>query len=354
MDDIMLSAAQWRSLCRRIIASWGAPDDIAACVGDSLVDAELAGVPSHGIVRIPSYHDYVKEGSYRPAARPEVVHDAGVAVVVDGHWGFGQPAVRLALEAGMARARAQGMAGVSVVNAGHVGRLGEYVEHAAAAGMIGLMCTSSGGRDGVVAPYGGMERVFSTNPMAAGVPAGSHPPFVMDFATTVVAAGKVEMAVDQEMPIPEGVGLDKKGTPATVAREVMQGGSMLPFGAHKGYALMLLVELLGGALTGAGVPGRPEGVHPVQPGSNASFLVLIDIEHFTGLEAFYSDVDGLLERLKKVRPATGFQEVLIPGELEARARARNEAAGITLDGVIWEQVGSVAAEHNLNLDALLA
>ncbi len=350
MHDVTYSAAQWQEICRRILAAWGTPEDITGCVAHSLVDADLAGVHSHGVLRIPSYYNCVKRGWYEPAARPEVVRAEGVMALVDGHWGFGQVAMHLGLSVAMEQARAQGMAGVGVVHAGHVGRLGEYVERAAAENMIALMGTSSGGNTGLVAPYGGTERIFSTNPIAAAVPARAHPPFVMDFATTVVAAGKIELASNQEMPIAPGIGIDAEGRPATVAREVVQGGAMLPFGGHKGYALVLLTELLAGALTGAGVAGLPAGTHSRRPGSNASFLIVIDVAHMTETEEFYADVDGLFDRLKQIRPAPGVREVLIPGEPEAAARSRSAGAGITIEGATWEQIAAVATECGATLD----
>ena len=172
----------------------------------------------------------------------------------------------------------------------------------------------------------------------------------MDFATTVVAAGKLELASNQEMPIAPGIGIDAEGHPAKVAREVVQGGAMLPFGGHKGYALVLLTELLAGALTGAGVAGLPAGTHPRRPGCNASFLIAIDVSHMIGMEEFYTDVDGLFDRLKQNKPAPGVREVLIPGEPEAAERSRTAAAGITIEGAVWEQIVSVAAECGAALD----
>jgi uncharacterized oxidoreductase len=175
----------------------------------------------------------------------------------------------------------------------------------------------------------------------------------MDFATTVVAAGKVELAPDQDMPIPEGWAVNAEGYPARTPREVVQGGAMLPFAGHKGYALMLLVELLAGGLTGAGLAGQPEEVHPRRPGSNASFLIVIDVAHFTEMDTFYADVDGLFDRLKQVKPAPGFAEVVIPGEPEAAARRRTAQAGITLEGAVWEQIVAIATECHVSLDGIL-
>ncbi|MCX6031547.1 MAG: Ldh family oxidoreductase [Chloroflexi bacterium] len=352
MNDIRLSAAQWREVCERLFRAWGAPDDIAACVARSLVEASLAGVNSHGVVRIGNYYRFIKPGWWLAASRPQIAREGPCTAIVDGNWGFGQPAMRMAVDVGIEKARAYGIAGIGVIRAGHIGRLGEYAEQAAAAGMIALMGTSNALHGGHVAPYGGAERVFSTNPMAAAVPAREHPPFLMDFATTVVAAGKLELAANKNVPIPEGWAIDREGRPATEARQYLEeGGAMLPFAGHKGYALMLLIELLAGALTGAGVTHRPEVVPTggLGFGGNATFLIVLDVAHFTDVEQFGADVDGLFERLSGVKPAPGFQKVIVPGEPEAEQRAKRAREGISVDGVIWEQIVQIAAESQVSL-----
>ena len=158
--------------------------DIAACVANSLVESSLVGVDSHGVVRIGNYYNFVKPGWWLAAGRPQLARDGACTAIIDGNWGFGQPAMHLGLDVGIAKAREHGIAGIGVIRAGHIGRLGEYAEKAIAAGMIALMGTSNARSGGHVVPYGGAERVFSTNPMAAGVPARAHAPFIMDFATT--------------------------------------------------------------------------------------------------------------------------------------------------------------------------
>jgi ureidoglycolate dehydrogenase (NAD+) len=193
--------------------------------------------------------------------------------------------------------------------------------------------------------------VFSTNPIAAGVPAREHAPFIMDFATTVVAAGKIELAPDPDMPIPAGWAVDREGRPATTARQYMEGGAMLPFGGHKGYALMLLAELLCGALTGAGVTGRPQKVPTgtLGFGGNATFLIVLDVAHFTDADQFLADVDGLFDRLKRVKPAPGFQRVMIPGEPEAEQRLKRSREDISIHAAIWKRIVQIAAEDQVSL-----
>ena len=352
MDKITLSAAQWREVCRRVFCAWGTPEDIAVCVATSLVESDLAGVHSHGVVRIGNYHTFVKNGWWLPASRPSVVRESACTALVSGGWGFGQPAVHKGLDLGLAKAREHGIAGVGIIESAHIGRLGEYVERAARAGMIALLGVCNGRYGGHVVPFGGAERVFSTNPMAAGVPAREHPPFVMDFATTVVAAGKLELATDKDKPIPSGWAVDSEGKPAATIRQYLEGGAMLPFGGHKGYALALLIELLSGALTGAGVTERPDKVPSGELGygGNGTLLIVLDVAHFTDEERFLTNVDSLFERLQSSKPAPGFEKVMIPGEPEAAERERAGQEGISVEGAIWEQIVSIAAESEVSLD----
>jgi LDH2 family malate/lactate/ureidoglycolate dehydrogenase len=351
MNTVTLNPAQWREVCARIFRAWGAPEDIAACVANSLVESNLVGVDSHGVVRIGNYYNFVKPGWWLAAGRPQLARDGACTAIIDGNWGFGQPAMHQGLDVGIAKAREHGIAGIGVIRAGHIGRLGEYAEKAIAAGMIALMGTSNARSGGHVVPYGGAERVFSTNPMAAGVPAREHAPFIMDFATTVVAAGKLELGGEPDKAIPVGWAVDREGRPVTTARQYLEGGAMLPFADHKGFALMLLIELLAGALTGAGVTQRPQVVPTGGLGfaGNATFIVVLDVAHFTDADQFCTDVDGLFERLDGVKPAPGFQRVIVPGEPEAEQRLKRANEGISVTGIVWEQIVRIAAESQVDL-----
>jgi LDH2 family malate/lactate/ureidoglycolate dehydrogenase len=349
----ILTDRQWIELGRRMFSSWGTPDDIAETVVRSLVESDLAGVASHGVMRIPSYHSFIKAGWLHPANRPQVGKESPSTAVVDGNWGFGQPAAQQATRLGMDKARAQGIAAVSILHAGHIGRLGEYAEMAAHEGLIAMIMASGGPTGGVMVPYGGLQRVMSTNPIAAGVPSREHDPFVMDYATTVVAAGKIDLLADPDARIPEGWVIDADGQPATWARQFRQGGGMLPFGKHKGYGLALLVELLCGALSGAGCSERPDRIVTQGLGGNACFLIVIDPEHFSALDPFYESVDGLFDRIKHVKPAEGFERVKIPGEPEMEKRAINRKAGVGVSDAAWDEICAVAGEHNVQFDDVL-
>jgi LDH2 family malate/lactate/ureidoglycolate dehydrogenase len=350
--SVALTEAQWFELGNRIFRAWGAADDLAACVARSLVDSDLAGIASHGVLRIPIYHGFVKSGWLKPANRPEVVREGAVTAVIDGHWGFGQPAAQLATRMALQKSREHGLAAIGLRQAGHIGRLGEYAEMATREGQIAIVMASGGPTGGLMAPYGGAQRVLSTNPIGAGVPARDHDPFVMDYATSVVAAGRVELAPDQNAPIPEGWVVDAEGRPAKIARQLVEGGALLPFGEHKGYALALLIEMLCGALTGAGCTERPDRVISHGLGGNAAFVIALNPAHFTEEDQFYGAVDGLFDRLQRVKPAVGFEKVMIPGEPEAEKRRQRKGVGYGVAEATWEKITAVAAEYQVSLDDL--
>ena len=342
-----LSSDQWHEICRRIFLSWGTPDDSADCVAQSLVEADLAGVSSHGVMRIASYHGFLRAGWLNPAARPEVMQEGISSATIEGHWGFGQLAFWQAMRLAIAKSRETGIAGVGVIHAGHAGRLGEYVQHAASAQAIAILVASNGRPGGGLVPFGGAQRVLGTNPIAAAAPAGERPPFVMDFATSVVAAGKIDLARGQE--IPEGWALNAAGYPAKTADEALDGGGLLPFGGHKGYALAVLVELLSGGLTGAGLTERPDAVPELGAGGNPGFVIALDIGHYTDPGQYSLAVDAFFDRLKRTRPAPGSQGVVIPGEPEERERAIRRREGIAVSDATWEAILAVAGEHGVSL-----
>jgi LDH2 family malate/lactate/ureidoglycolate dehydrogenase len=348
-----LSSAQWHEIGRRIFVSWGAAADSAECVARSLVESDLAGFSSHGVLRIASYYGHWQAGWLNPTARAAVVSEGPAMALVDGHWGFGQPAMHTALDLAIAKSRTQGVAGVGLIHSGHIGRLGEYAEKAAAAETMCLVAASGGPAGGLVVPYGGSQRVLCTNPIATGTPAGEHPPFIMDYATSVVAAGKLELAPDKDMPIPEGWAVAANGSPAKTLREFLEGGGLLPFGGHKGYALSLFIELLCGGLTGAGLSERPDRIPTFGLGGNAAFAIVFDIARFTDLGQFKANVDAFMGRLKRVKPAQGFQEIIIPGEPEVWQRAIHAVKGISVADATWEQIATIARDHGAKLDDIL-
>jgi LDH2 family malate/lactate/ureidoglycolate dehydrogenase len=345
-----LSSTQWCEISRRIFASWGAPTDTADCVAHSLVGSDMAGISSHGVLRIPAYYDFWRKGWLKPAARAQVTKESSATLNMEGNWGFGQPAMHLGLDLAIAKSRLQGIAGVGLSHCGHTGRLGEYAEKAAEAGVLAVVAVSGGPPGGLVVPYGGSQRVLGTNPIAAGVPAGQCPPFIMDFATSIIAAGKIEYSLHKNQPIPEGWALDSTGHPATTIGAFQDGGGLLPFGGHKGYAIAMLIELLCGGVTGAGLSERPDHIPTQGLGGNACFAIVIDIAHFIDLAQFRDSVDAFFGRLKRSRPAPGSPGVLIPGEPAAQQRAIRTREGFSVEDTTWEKIVAIAHAHDVTLE----
>ena len=325
------------------------------------MDANLKGHDSHGVIRTAPYVLAVHEGRVRPAAPIEVERETETTAVVNGNWNFGQVVAREAMAIAVAKARTQGLAAVGGYGATHIGRVGAYGEQAASEGMVALGWVH--GTSALVAPFGGAARRLSTNPLFVAAPTGDpEAPFVLDMATPVVAEGKVRVARNRGTELAPGLIVDGDGAPSTDPLDLYGGeppgsrpvGALLPLGVaagyggggdagaghggagHKGYVLGLAVDLLAGALTGAGASsGGPSR-------GNGFFFIAIDPQRFAGLDPFEGDLAGLLDYVRQPPYAEGFDEILTPGEPERR-RMAERSAGLDLDDATWRQIGEAAA-----------
>lgn len=341
-----LAAEPLRTLVTNIFIAAGTPADIAPHVAKSLVESDLVGHESHGVVRVRQYLDAIRKGDMDPAARPTIIAESGSVFTVDACRGFGQLAAGWTMQQAITRAKQQGIAAAALVNCGHVGRLGEWVELAADADCVALAFCTGGGATGAVTPYGGAQRLLGTNPIAASLPLGHHAPMILDFATSAVAEGKVRVARNRGKSIPEGWVLNAAGQPTTDPNDLYNGGMLLPFAAYKGYALSLLVELLAGVLTGNGTPVLPG----YRPGNGVLFIVL-DIAAFGPLDAYRAVSGQVADRVKAVPPAPGFSEVLLPGEPEQRMAAARSVDGVPVDDATWQLLAEDAAHFGVTLPA---
>ena len=332
----------------------GAPEPVANRVADALVDANLVGHDSHGVIRIPQYVAAVRAGEVIPDASPELVRETSVSALVDGGWAFGQITAERATRVAIDKARAHGIAVVAAVRCTHIGRLGEYAEMGAAEGMIVFLAAGGlAGRRGQVAPFGGRSGVLGTNPLAFGFPGGSEqiPLLLADFATSAVAAGKIFVARAKGVPLPPGSIQDAQGRPSTRAEDYVEGGTLLPFGGHKGYALALVVELLGRVVTGSGSyaeDGRGGDIY----GRSGTLVLAMDPGLFRDRADYARDADTTLRSIKAVPPAVGFEEVLLPGEPERRARAERQRLGISVEEPTMEAIRETARSLGLSGDVL--
>jgi hydroxycarboxylate dehydrogenase B len=345
------SVAELRKVTESIFTAAGAPADLATEMADALVGANLAGHDSHGVIRIPAYVRMIAEGQLDPKARPEVIKETASTALVDGKWTFGHVAAKFGTSVAIKKAKEAGAAAVSIVRANHIGRLGQWASQAAAEDVIAMVVVGGGsggsrGGRGSAAPFGGAEPAFSTNPIAIGMPGGEMPDMLIDFATTVVAEGKLQVARAKDVPVPPGSILDKDGNPTTNANDFYNGGMLLPFGGHKGYALAMFVEMLGGAFS----PGdeiNGEGRR------GAAVVWAVDAFAFRSKESYEKNADFVMGRVKKIKPAPGFKEVMIPGEPEANSAAERERDGIPVADTTWAQIVEGGKSVGVDVEALV-
>jgi LDH2 family malate/lactate/ureidoglycolate dehydrogenase len=331
-----------RSLSERIFAAAGTPREVADYMAQSLVTANLMGHDSHGVIRIPRYIEQVRDGSLKPAATPSIVKETETTALVDGNFTFGQVAARFATDVAVAKAKRYHTAAVGLVKQNHTGRIGEFAEMMGRAGLFGMFITAGSRQWQGVAPHGGRKRVFGTNPFAFAVPAGKRPMMVIDWATSVLAEGKLQVARAKKAALPPGVILDGEGKPSTDVEDFYtNGGVMLPFAAYKGYSLALLGEILV-------APFLASDVYGPGPRAYGSFVVAVNVEAFRPVAEFTPQLDALLDEIKAVPPAQGFDEVLIPGEPEQRTLAQRRQGGIPMPEETWQKLLETAKELGID------
>jgi uncharacterized oxidoreductase len=330
---------------RRLLSCAGLPEGDSRLVADLLLKADLRGYPGHGLSRIPSYLSWIRDGTTSLSQKPEVVREGKSTAVIDGRHYIGQVVAYKGMKLAISKAEEHGVGVVCLLRAGHVGRLADYMEMAAERGMIAMGAVSVG--SGNIAPYGGMERVTGTNPMAFGVPAKNGRHIILDFATSAMSMGELQKRLSRKEAIPDGVMLDGYGNP-TSDFKAFRGpprGAFLPFGGYKGSGLNLVTELLGGILSGNGL-GREwwdKGGH----GVNGVFLQALAVEEFQTLEDFLEKADTLVSFVKSARQAPGFKEILLPGERARRTEAKQLKEGVEIDEATWTQLKQVATEFGV-------
>lgn len=352
---IHIPADALRYFCAEIFARVGCGSDEADRVSASLVDANLAGHDSHGVIRAPRYVDWVRTGDLIPNQTIERLVDTPFIGVVDGRFGFGQTMAPIAVDIGVEKAKATGLSAISLRNSGHVGRVGEWAERAAAAGLISIHFVTAAGSI-LVAPFGGLERRLSTAPFCAGVPREGAPPIVLDFATSLVAEGKVNVASrgGKALPLNALIGPDGalSGDPALIygpltpdgPRDYRRGaGAIRAFGEHKGSGLALICELIGGSLTGNGATG------PDRKFSNGMFSFYLDPKRVDPSHVFDADMARYLAWFQKAKAIPG-EAIMTPGEPERAARAKRALTGVPLSGEAWASIVATARSVGVNRD----
>jgi LDH2 family malate/lactate/ureidoglycolate dehydrogenase len=322
-----VGAERLTSFAAAVLAAVGVPDDDAGLVADSLVTADLWGHQSHGVMRLSWYVNRIRAGVMRAVTDPEAVSDTGALLVVDGHDGVGQVLAALAAREAAGRARQHGVGVVAVRNSNHFGTAAYFTRMAARDGCVAILTTNA---SPAMAPWGGRRRTVGTNPWSIAAPAGAHGVMVLDIANTAVARGKVHLASQLGEPIPAGWAIDADGAPTTDPAAAI-GGMILPMAGHKGYAIALMMDVLSGVLTGSAFGAAVSGPYQVDRRSGCGHLfVALDVAAFGDPDGFARRMERLVAEVRSVPLAQGFDEVLYPGELEARAARQHLERGLSL------------------------
>ena len=348
-----LQAQELRAQVATVLIAAGSSSEEAATVATNLVLANLSGHDSHGVGMLPRYVDAVLEGGLKPNSSARVVLDTGSLLTLDGQRGYGQVVGEQAMALGIDRAKTHGSCIMTLGNAHHLGRIGHFAEMAVAQGLVSLHFVNVLSRP-VVAPFGGADGRYGTNPCCIGVPLKGREPFILDFATSRMAQGKMRVAHNEGRRVEPGTLIDEHGRPTTDPGVVVVPqsnglfGALLAFGEHKGYGLAVACELLGGALTGGGTWHQPTDPS-VRAIVNGMLTVLIDPARLGTQAAFEQEAVAFVDWLQAGPVAPGFDAVQIAGDPERAIRVQREVDGIAVDAQTWQEIVAAGRKVGVTL-----
>lgn len=342
-DAIRVDSQALRSFTQSVFSRAGLADEVSRVLADGLVTANLRGVDSHGVVRLEPYTLKLEEGGFNDSPDLSVTETRAGTFRVDADNGPGQYATVEAMDRAVERAEETGAAFAVVENSNHFGTAAYYTKQAADSDCIGFAMTNVGPN---VAPFGGIDPYFGTNPLAYSIPTRDSPTITLDMATSVVAKGKTILAEEEGESIPDDWALDDRGQPTTDPSEVH---ALQPVGGPKGYGLALLVDVCSGLLSGMGHSPSVDSLYDdySKPQEIGHFVGAINVNAFRDVEAFKNDVETMISELKSQRTVKGIDKVLLPGEPEARTRAEREAEGVPLGSGVRETLSEIAATYDL-------
>lgn len=337
-----------RSLVTSIFQTAGCPRAEAECIATRLTEANLVGHDSHGVIRVATYVQWQQAGKVLAGRSMQVVVENEAMAVVDGQYGFGQTIGEQAVRLGIEKCARHGVSVIALRNSGHLGRIGDWPLLAAEAGKMSLHFVNTTGAGILVAPFGGINRRLSANPIAAGVPLAGRRPMLLDISTCTLAEGKIRVALNKGVPVPEDCIIDPHGQP-TIDPTVFYGsppGAILPIAGHKGYGLAMLCEIMAGALTGGGCsdPAKADKV------INGMLSIYLDPSFFQADADFQADIARFIAWVKSSEKADANGEILIPGDIEDRTKTQRERDGIELDAATWSQLQATARGLGLNVE----
>jgi LDH2 family malate/lactate/ureidoglycolate dehydrogenase len=336
-------------LVRRVFERCGMAEDDAGVVADQLVRADLRGIHSHGVIRVPLYVGKLTKGGVDARGRPRVVRDASAALVVDGGNSMGQVAGAFAMRQAIERARTTNVAVAALGHSNHCGAMEYYVRMALEADMIGIATTNA---LPTMAPWGGIDKLVGLNPIGIGIPAGAEEPLVLDFAFGATAHGRMQVYQQKGIPIPEGWAFDREGRPTTDIDAALEG-LVQPIGMYKGIGLAMAAGLLSTLLSGAGY-GTESGnmVDGAIPGRDGQFYLALNIAAFEDVATFKTRMDRIIREYRGTRLAAGVTRVFVPGEMEAELERRQRTEGVPLNEATVQGIRDVAGQLGVDASAL--
>lgn len=340
MDNVKVE--QLRDFSFKAFRALGIPEKDAQVTSEILVAADIRGIDSHGVARLPIYAKRLQLGLINKQPNVKVVRERAGAAIVDGDNGLGQVVAHQAMTLCLEKAKQNGVGAVGVRNSNHFGIGAYYAMMALKEDMIGLVATNA---SPLMAPFGGKTPLLGTNPLAIAIPAGTQYPVVLDMATSLVPRGKIEIAARKGEKIPIGWAIDKDGRPTQEPEEALKG-TLLPMGGPKGYGLALVLDILCGVLAGAAFGGNVGSLFGDldRPQNIGHFMMAIDVGSFRPLNEFKNTMDSLILSIKNSEPAEGVKELFLPGEIEFLKGKEREEKGIALNPVVADNLLKLGRE----------
>ena len=323
----------------------GVPEADANLLANTLIQADLWGHQSHGVMRTFWYGLRLQSGATKAVTKIEQIVDGGAIAVIDGHDGIGQVIADRAMREAIDRSKKHGIGAVAIRNSGHFGTAMYFTRMAALEDCIGILSTNA---SPAMAPWGGRSKLIGTNPWSIAAPAGRYAPMMLDIANTAVARGKLYLARQKDEPIPENWAIDEDGRPTTDAVAGI-AGNILPLAEHKGYAIATLMDVLSGILSGSQFADGVVGPYVPEGRSGVGHLAIaLNIRSFRPLKEFCRDMECLIKNIKNTPRAPGIEEIYYPGELEARAERCNQKTGISIPDSTLAELDTAAEKLGIS------
>jgi len=346
--EIKLKEQKLRIFCENILKKSGLPSEDAFIVADSLIFANLRGIDSHGIMRFPFYLERLKKGGTKATPKIKKIKEKAASILIDGDNGMGQVVGMYATNLAIKKAKESGISFIGVRGSSHYGVASYYTTKITEVNMIGFSITNNTNN---MAAWGGSRAVIGNNPLSIAAPYKKGKPVVLDISMSNVAGGKVRLAAKNKQKIPKGWIITKNGGDTENPNDLPMGGALLPFGNHKGYGLAVIIEILAGVLTGAGMLKQiPLWIKNMEDPLNVGHcFAAIDIEAFMDLKNFRERLDWIVQELKSSPLAEGSHGVFMPGEMELKVEKKRRKEGIPISEEIWQDLKKLSENYQETL-----